>query len=388
MSDRKLAILGVVAAFMVIWAVVQSRLSSRPKTEPDKPAYLIQGLDPGNIGSIVVGAGEDSVTLKRTDKGFVVVNKDNYRAKASEINDLLTKCLEIQTSQFITDDVANHKDLEVTEQDARYVVKFLKPEPNSPLLTGVIIGKSKEKGEGAYVRLAASNKVYVATNVPSWLKTRALDYIEQELISVERDDIESVTVGSKDGQYTLKTKEDSKDIVLENIPEGKKLKTGESDSVFTALANLRFDDVVKSKGGLVFDRQFACRLKDSTVYTINLAQQNDKTYAICNADFTDKTPVMKEKAVESQEELKTKEAKLLARDKAKAFSVKHQGWVYEIPDYKAKNLTKKLSDLIENIERPEEAEKETIKPPEPNAVKAEDPNSIKLDEPNAAKPGS
>ena len=57
MSDRKLTILGIVAVFMVIWAVVQSRVSSRPRTEPDAPAYLIQGLDTADIGSIVLGVG-------------------------------------------------------------------------------------------------------------------------------------------------------------------------------------------------------------------------------------------------------------------------------------------------------------------------------------------
>ncbi len=73
--------------------------------------YLIQGLDPADIGSIVLGAGDSAVTLKREGGRFVVVNKDNYPADAKEINNLLTKCLEIRTSEFITDNPANHEDL-------------------------------------------------------------------------------------------------------------------------------------------------------------------------------------------------------------------------------------------------------------------------------------
>jgi hypothetical protein len=57
---------------------------------------------------------------------------------------------------------------------------------------------------------------------------------------------------------------------------------------------------------------------------------------------------------ESEEELKVKEAKLLADDNAKEFTAKHQGWVYEIAEYKAKNLTKALSDLLEDIEKPQD----------------------------------
>ena len=367
MSNKKLMVLGIVAVFMVIWAVVQSRVSSRLKTDVDGLAYLIQGLDPADIDSIVLGTGEDTVTLKRRQGGFVVVDKDNYPAKASEINNLITKSLEIQTSQFVTDNAANHEDLGLTEENANATIKFFKPD--SSLLTGVIGGETKELGQGTYVRLASSDAVYVAPTMP-WIADTAMSYIEQELVSVSREDIVSVTVSSANEQYTLKTSEDGKDVILENIPAGKTFKSSDGDSVFTALTSLRFDDVKKKSSDLTFDRQFICKLKDSTVYTIKTAQKDDKTYAACEAVFTDKTPVTKGSEVESEEELKKKEAILLAQESAIKFTKKHQGWVYEIAEWKAKNLIKELSDLIEDEEKP----KEEVE------VKVEDPNTIKPDE--------
>ena len=369
MSDRKLTILGIAAVFMVIWAVVQSRVSNRPKVGTDRPAYLIliQGLDPADISSIVLKTSEETVTLKRQQGGFVVVNKDNYSAKTSEINNLITKILEIQTLQFVTDDVSNHEDLGVTEEKATTVVKFFKTD--SSLLTGVIAGKAKEVGQGTYVRLASNDKVYVAPSLP-WLGGTAMSYIEQELVSVKREDIVSVRVSTAGGEYTLKTTDDDKGVILENIPAGKKFKSDDGDSVFTALTSLRCDDVTKRTGDLTFDKdkQFICRLKDSTVYTLKIAQKDDKTYVTCEAEFTDKTPVMISIKAEPQEELKKKEAKLFAQENALIFTQKHQGWVYEIPEWKAKNLTKELSDLIEDEEKPEENNE------------SEDPNSIKPDE--------
>jgi hypothetical protein len=358
MSNRKLVVLGIIAVVMVTWAVVQSRISNNTETEPSGPVYLVQGLNTADIGSIVLGYGNDAVTLKRSGRQFVVVNKDNYPAKASEINSLISKCLEIQTSELVTDNPDNFDELEVTEEKARSLVKFFTPDPNSTLLMGIVIGKSKEGGQGSYVRLiskdnADSNKVYMAPNVP-WFGSQAIDFIDQELISVKRDDIESVTVGLPSGEYTLKTEPNSTNIVMENMPAGKKLKSGEAQNVFTALTSLRFNDVKKqSDDDLTFDKKYVCKLKDATEYTINIAAKDDKTYVTCSSAFTGVRPTTIRQD-ESEEELKVKEAKLLADDKAKEFTANHQGWIYEIADYKAKNLTKELSDLVEDIEKPQE----------------------------------
>jgi hypothetical protein len=389
MSNRKLTILGIVAVLMVIWAVVQSRISSRPRAQPDAPAYLIQGLelDPAHIGSIVLGVGERAVTLKQQGGRFVVLNKDNYPAKTSEISKLITSCLEVRIGELYTDDAANHKDLGVAEESARTVVKFFKPD--SSLLTGVVIGEIGAEEKSTYVRLASSDKVYVAPAAP-WIRDNAMEYIDPELVAVNREGIESVTVNSLSGQYTLKAKEDGKEVVLENIPAGKKLKSDEADRVFTALTNLRFSDVKKKSAEsekLAFDRQFVCKMKDSTVYTVKIAQKDDKTYVTCEADFMDKTPVTEREVLDANDaELKDKEAKLLAWDRTKEFSAKHQVWIYEVADFKAKHLTTKLSDLIEDEEKPKEAEKledpNAIKVGDPNAIKAEDPNAINAGDPN------
>jgi len=387
MSNKKLTILGIVAVLMVLWAVMQSRISNRTEVEPAGLMYLIQGFDPSGVNSIVIGTGEDAFTLKRQGSGFVVADKDNYPAKTSEINSLITKCLEIQTSEFVTDNPANHEDLEIAEENARSVIKFMKADPNSSLLTGIVIGKTRELGQGTYVRMlssdtALSNKVYVTANAP-WFGGGAMNYVDQELISAKSDDIESVTVSSQDGAYTLRKKQDSDDIILDNIPAGKKLKSNDARSVFTALISLRFDDVKKLPSDMAFDKQYMCRLKDSTVYALRIAQEDDKTYVSCVAEFTDKTPVEKASIdqggeVESEEELKKKEAKLLARDNAAKFTVKHDGWVYEIAEWKSKNLTKKLDDLLEDEEKTQEdaaADPNAVIPDIISMPEVGDPNS-------------
>ena len=384
MSNKKLVILAVVAVFMVLWAIVQSRVANRRTIQTDEIAYLIQGLDVDKIGEIILGTGEDKVSFKHQGKGFVVANKDNYPAKTSEVNELISKCLEIKYTELITEDSKNHEDLEVTEEKAKTVVKFMTPDPNSTLFAGVVVGKTEELGQGTYVRLLSSDskmseRVLSAPDVP-WISDGAMSYIEQELISAESDEIESVTVGSPKGEFTLKKEEDGDDPVLVDMPAGKQLKSSDARSVLTVLTSFRFDDVKKKPADMTFERHYICKLKNSTEYTLRIAKENDKTYIACTAQFTDTTPVrMKPGVVESEEELKAKEAKLLAHEAANTFRSKHEGWLYEITDYKAKNLTKDLADLLEDVEPEEEAA-----PADPNAIVPDLVNKPLSVDPNAA----
>lgn len=348
MSNKKLVILANITACMIAWAIVQAHITNKPREEAEKSAYLIQGLDPTNIDSIILGTGKKETTLKRDGGRFAVVDKDNYPAESADINSLIASCLDIKVDELFTDNPSNHKDLGVTAEDARHVIKFLKQ--GSELMVGVIVGNSKDQGGGTFVRMIPGNKVYVTLKSPQ-IQDGALNYINMEIISVDRRNIESVTVSSSDEIYTLKANGDGEDIILKNHPSGKKLKAGDRESVFTALSFLRFEDVMRSPvtgKELNFNRQFVCRLKDSTVYTMEIAQKDDNTYIKCQAVFTDKTPVTKEEGiVESEEELKKKETKLLARDKAEEFSARHGNWVYKISESDAGNLVKNLSELLE-----------------------------------------
>ncbi len=357
MSNRNLLILGMVAVTLVVWAVVMTKISSRPYEPETASGYLIQGLDPDQIASITVGKGDEQVRLVRRRQSFVVANKDNYPALTKEINKLITTCLDIKTAELYTDNTENYKDLGVTEEDASNIVKFFRAD--SSLLTGVVIGKQKERSEGiAYIRRVEDNKVYVTAAQIPWIKKRAIDYVEQELINVKREDIESITVNSPNDTYVLR-KGDNDAIMLDNLPEGKSLKDDIANNVFLALASVRFDDVnaESSRKDLIFDRRYICRLKDTTTYTFWLAKEGDKWFAKCDAQFADQTPVTKTQGeVESEEELKKKEAKLLARDAAEEFSDMHKGWIYQIPEYKAQNMTKTLTELIEDSAKPQTQE--------------------------------
>lgn len=360
MSNKTLVILAILAVILVGWVVLQQRIENKQPTYQFAKAPLIQGLEIESIDKIEIISqkGQNKVILQRKEGRFVLADKCDYPAAISKINSLLNNCLDIRPTELITDSAANHEDLQVTEQTAQYAIYFYNSEGNK--LTGLLISERKSNPDGAFARLVNEDRVYFIQS-PPWFSTSAMDYLDRQLFQLERDKIQSVEVSYPDGHYVLKAAADGGDAVnIEPpIPDGKQFKGSIYRNVFTALTYMQMDDVFspdKAPEGLDFNRKYICRLKDTTIYDIELAKKDDKTYAKISADFGDKTPVEKERRVESEEELKAKEAKLKAIEAVNTFNKRHQGWIYEIPSYKAGDLTKTVEELLEDKPAPQPTE--------------------------------
>jgi hypothetical protein len=357
MNNKKLIILATIAVITSILAIWTSSSKQTPTSDPTKPKYLIGNIEPSLITSIKIGTGDETVTLKRGDKQFVIVNKGNYPAEITEINDLVRTCVDIQVTELYTDDPKNHKDLGVLEENASSQVKFFKAggdKEDDTLLAGVIIGKTKEGGRGTYIRQVGKDEVYVTLNKPR-IRSNALDYLDQEMTpAISKQSIDSIEVTQAGRQYTLTTNDEDR-IVPDKMLEGKELKDAEVKKVFTALSSLRFTDVSKDRQNLDFNKSYICRLADETTYNLFLVENDGKTYLMCNAIYKGVLPP-KSRTVETPEELKDKEAQFLARDNAVKFTTRHSGWIYEISEKSAKSLSKPLDDLFEEPLKPEEPE--------------------------------
>lgn len=371
MTNKKLTLLGIIAAVMVLLVLVQSGKKSVSSVDSDSIKYLIQGLDPSAVQSIYIkGSGSEQADIVKASEGFTVKQLSGYPAKMSEINDLITKCLDIKVGKIYTSKQENFEDLGVSEEKAGYIVKFMAADDK--LITGVVV--SEYKDGKVYVRRIDSNDVYVASD-SFWLSASPQSYADKQLTDIAKDKITEVAVTTAGGGYTLVSAEGK--AVLQNVPEGKTVKQSECDKVLGAAVRLNFDDVKKAAdtADVKFDNTYLCKLNDSTVYTIKTGKKDDKTYATLTADFTDKAPVTKEKGVESEEELKKKEAKLLANEAAVKFANRHQGWVYVLPSYSADNLSLPLSSLVEDKPAPEQPAEtkaeEPAAPAQPAAAEAE-----------------
>ena len=86
---------------------------------------LIQGLKTADIDRITLGPPDKMLTLKKTGEQFLLVEKDNYPASIQQINNLITSSLDIRVKELVTDNPKNFKDLDLTEDSAKSIIKFL-----------------------------------------------------------------------------------------------------------------------------------------------------------------------------------------------------------------------------------------------------------------------
>jgi len=346
MTNRNLLILFVAAVAMVMITVLMYSGVGGNRDAFEPGTALIRGLDTDKVDSIVIQSSGEELTLKREGESFFVKEKDNYPASVSKINSLLISLLDIRRKAKITESAANHADLGIAgDSPEAVVIKLLDREDKQ--LVAVIKGKSAERGSGPYIRLDGKDTVYTAEKYIS-INTTPADYIEKELFSVKDDNVKQVNVKGEKSSYTI-AKNAKDEIALLNIPKKKRANGTDYEDVFKALSNVSLDDVqAASKIDLKWDTRYECILKTGLVYVAESAKKDDKYHVKVSA----RPPAAKRITItktESDEELKKKEALLLAADTANKFNERHQGWVYELSSWTAEKMRKTLDELVEDI---------------------------------------
>ena len=346
MTDKQLTILAIVAAVMLVIAALLYSGGGAPKGTFVSGTPLIQGLDPLTVHKIVVKSGSKTTTLERKDSGFVVSDREGYPASTKDINDLIIKCRDIRCDEKMTEASKNHADLGVVEDDKDATTVSFLDDKDKPII-GFIKGKNAESSSGVYVRLLGSDTVY-RTEEGLWLDERPTDFIDKGLIKVKKDDVESVEVKVGKDTYTIQRGKDDK-IELQAVPKGKRAKVSDVEDVFNALSNLDLADVARDgKKKLDWDATFTCRLKTHLTYTVELSKKDSTHYVRLSASFPPDIRITRPDKDTPKDELKKKEAILLAADTAQKFGPRHDGWVYEISSYDAEKMRKPFADVIED----------------------------------------
>lgn len=354
-DDKTFKTLGVSAGILVVLSAWVGSRQPIVEFEFRAGQLLVDDIDPGAIDAIEVAHAGETVTMKRGGSGFLIESLRNYGASTKEVNNLIRQVLGIRCAARVSDDAASHADLRVVEGgEDTTTVRFL-DQDGKPLI-GVALADAEEGQQ--YARLLGADETFRVEDFVT-LRSKGLDFVDKQLLNVARDQIVRVDVApAESAPYAVTGTEDGKSE-LQGVPEGKKVKGTEPDSVFGAATFLNFTDFKSQTeaGELQFANTYAVKTKDEEVYVLSLAQDGEDWWARVEGRYTGpekfSVPKLAPDATEEQKQanaevLKRNEALADASKRVQAFQDRHQGWIYQLSSWKAQSMTKKLDDLVED----------------------------------------
>lgn len=348
MKTKNVIVLGIIAAIM-LGATILLYTTHEKTGSFAKGTLLLPCFDANTIGSFVIRKDKDVVTLQRGQNGFTIAEKHGYPASAKIINHLLNNCFNVELADEITSNAANYADLGVDENGANATVVTL-GDKEGKTIDGIICGKTAEGGKGNYVRRREKDTVY-QTVASLMITSKPIQYMDTILVkNLENQQIAKVTFQQGEESYTLSKNAEGK-ITLAPLPENKRENEGVVNNLFKVISDLTFYDVIPASNcSATWTDSAQVDLENGQTYTIHHAVEGDKHYIKITSSMWKKVPSAKDITNQlSADELKEKEAILLGRDNAEAFSAKHMPWVYVISSSRGNSFAKKLVDLVEDI---------------------------------------
>jgi len=295
------------------------------------------------VNQVVISESDKTTHLLLKNDTWGVVEKDGYPADFSKVKQLILTLSDMKTVESKTSKAENYGRLGVQtvgdkgDEESRQI-QLLDKAGN--VIETVIIGKkriSKSPGSGAslYVRKATEQQSWLVTG-DIVLPRSQKDWLNAAVINIEDSRIQSVKIRHTDKTELAIAKKDKTDkhFSVENLSEKIELKSESvADSIANVLQNLTLNDAAARGKFKIADDAIThvdFMTFDELVIMAKLAKKDDKQYIW----FDTKTN-------SDDENTKAESQKL-----NETFAL----WVYEIPEFKAKEMAKKIDDLIKQPE--------------------------------------
>jgi hypothetical protein len=376
MTPRRLIILLALGLLVIAGAIYLSMQRSLPR-DTTISGHVLPGLagalNDVNQVSIVKADERTSVTLKRTDAGWQVGERDDYPADASKVRKLLIDLSELQTVEEKTSNPQHYAQLGVEDvKDPKATgVRVDVAGPKQP--QSIIIGKTSGM-QSTYVRVAGQPQSYLAKPQIS-VDGEPANWLDRNLMDVAAARIQEARVHPVSGApYTVKrdTREQS-DFTVPDLPKGRTLSSPTAaNSASSALAGLTFDDVRAVKADEAWSKEAAqaqFRLFDGSVITVRGRTMDDKHWIRVTSAFD---PALNERFAQASKtdsavaaaakDAATKPApaaptpaapstKTAAeiRTDSETLAKRTDGWVYSIPGYKYDTIFRPLDQLLQPL---------------------------------------
>lgn len=303
-----------------------------------------------NVARVELKSAEHSAILGVKEGQWVLENRGGYPTLFDRIKPLVLSLskLEIHEAKTANPELFSRLQLEdiTTDKAKSKQINLLDTEGNS--LASLIVGKERTNRtdgttDSLYVRKSEETQSYLVKG-ELMFSADPSDWLENSLINLSSERLHSITIEHGENETVRAIRDDkmAEDYQIQNLPEGFKVKSQtRMNSLAAAVEELRFDDVNNSADFKWPTETLITTYQtfDGLLVRIKTALYKDKTWASFSFEFTgEEGPTAEQKDGEKIE--------LTAKKQAELLNAKTKGWVYALPSYKAKMMTRKLVDLI------------------------------------------
>ena len=383
MNKRQIIVLWIIAVVLVV-ALIAVNSSSKDgfqsATERNRGETLIKDLPAEEVAGLTITTGDESVTLKRQEGGWVVTDRDNYPADTPGINDLIRTVAEVEVTQGIEADpeFAPRFGMDPkAEDDAEKGTVLVMSNGGGEELAKLTFGRNLESGSsgspfgggstGRFVLNHADDSgVYVTSELFPTLSADATSWLDDSFLKVEK--VQSVAV-SQPGQeneieWKLTRPDEGADFSLEGKKPEENLDTSAVNPIKNLFSYARFEDVVpKAEADEAWDKEKRQTAVIETVegFTYNLTfgprkategEEASDSYLLRVTTTADIPKERKKEEGESEEDAKEKDEAFAKRKKELeeklAEAKKLEGITYQVTKFTVDPLLKNRTGLIKS----------------------------------------
>jgi hypothetical protein len=327
--------------FVTLAAVIAAGLLSFGGREAASDPQLGQVVLPevgqriGDIARVALAHGDTRTTLQREGNRWVVAEKGNYPADGAKLRQTLLGLAELRYVEPKTRKPEFYSRLEVEDVGAKEGKSTLitVSDDKGTLLGEIIVGKRRIDqlgggADGVYIRKPGNAQSWLARGTLD-LPTDTTQWLDRNIVDISRDKVKEEVLIQPDGSKLAITHDKPEaPLALKDAPANAKLK---SDTALveptTALASLTLMDVRPAKD-MPLPAEGVSHAEiatfDGLTVKIALIDQDKKSWARFEVSGSG-----------------------AAEKEAQELNARLSPWVFAIPEYKAKALRTKLSDVTE-----------------------------------------
>ncbi|MEX1024488.1 MAG: DUF4340 domain-containing protein [Planctomycetota bacterium] len=372
MQAKHVLLLGLVTALAVLGAFWALSNDDRDSAAAERGVFLPALAERLNdVTAVTLTKGDDSVTVQRLEGGWGVVERGGYPAKFESVKALLFGLSQLEVDAPRTKKPEHYAKLGVEDEGAGAASTRVVARAGDATLADVLIGTTTPAGreqtfnvrrrDEAQAWLVRGPRVDLATAPKAWMQTKVLE--------IDGKRVRSAKIEHPDGEVVRleRAARDSNTFRLQNLPPGRMEKhEGVGNAVATALSFFNLEDV-RPASQVDFTAEprakTTIRTYDGLTVTIETAYVDApeggarQTWARLSAGF-EEPPAAPDDADADADAVSTAE-------EVRALDERLQSWAFQIAEFKADALARRMDELLAEPEP--EMEPEMDAEPAPGA---------------------